>query len=114
MLHEVLAELLHLARTPHLHQVASGALREQEVELVEIDETVVPVPLNLVCKNARYDLLKFSLKYKNYTKQHAAGLIASAAELWIVEGVFFRDIHSDLDKRLLGVFLIFGKWPLKF
>ena len=53
MLHEVLAELLHLARTPHLHQVASGALREQEVELVEIDETVVPVPLNLVCNNAR-------------------------------------------------------------
>ena len=22
--------------------------------------------------------------------------------------------YSDLDKRLLGVFLIFGKWPLKF
>ena len=53
MLHEVLAELLHLPRTPHLHQVASGALREQKVELVEIDETVVPVPLNLVCKRKR-------------------------------------------------------------
>ena len=23
-------------------------------------------------------------------------------------------LYSDLDKRLLGVFLIFGKWPLKF
>ena len=56
MLHEVLAELLDLARTSHLHQVASGALREQEVELVEIDETVVPIPLNFVCKKTiRYD-----------------------------------------------------------
>ena len=22
--------------------------------------------------------------------------------------------YSNMDKRLLGVFLIFGKWPLKF
>ena len=26
----------------------------------------------------------------------------------------FLHLYSDLDKRLLGVFLIFGKWPLKF
>ena len=25
-----------------------------------------------------------------------------------------NQFYSDLDKRLLGVFLIFGKWPLKF